>query len=776
MPGVLEGVRVVDLTSGVAGPMATMVLSDHGADVIKVEPPGGDPMRAYEGYVVWNRGKRSVVLDLHSGDDREKLLELLATADVLIENFSPGTMARWNLDYEALKYQFPALIYCSLTAYGQDTASSDRPGYDILVQARTGQQFEQPGWRDGPIFLYMPMPNLAASYLVLEGVSTALYVREVTGSGQHVDTSLYQGVLAFTTQLWQEVEHQGPEWWSIAKSAQSNIYECADGLWVHSIGMAVPTLRSPGARDEDRNAYWNILGVDPPERTQDPAKAAEQEQISCDAIKKLKRQEFLEKCWAIEIPIAPVRQAHEALDDQELIDSGMVVDVLDPIHGPTRQVGTTFRLHKVPAEVRSGQPLVGEHTEEVLSGLKQEPPRVHHLRQPKRDLAHALDGIKVLDMGGFLAGPFGPMLLGDLGAKVYKLEPPQGDTMRFATMPFNGCQRGKVDVCADLKTPEGVEIARQLMKEVDIVHHNMRPGVAERLGVDYETARELNPRVVYCQTTMWGLNGPRSAWPGFDQLAQASCGCEYELGGEGNPPSWYRFGMCDQACAFQSVVAVLLALYWREKTGEGQFVDTSIVEGGLYLNSDAWIGPKGPSVRPRLDKNQTGLGPLYSLYETSDGWIAIACMTEDHWRALTRGIGQDQLADDARFSNRDARRQHADELRALLEQVFKSDTAKEWFAALDHLKVPIEIAEEKGPNIWASDKELIDKGFVAQYAHPRYGTMRQFGHLVHLSQTPGKIWGPPPLLGQHTRDVLSELGYSDSLIESLREKGVIICA
>jgi crotonobetainyl-CoA:carnitine CoA-transferase CaiB-like acyl-CoA transferase len=109
-------------------------------------------------------------------------------------------------------------------------------------------------------------------------------------------------------------------------------------------------------------------------------------------------------------------------------------------------------------------------------------------------------------------------------------------------------------------------------------------------------------------------------------------------------------------------------------------------------------------------------------------------------------------------------------------QVFRSSTAKGWFAKLDRLKVPIEIAEEKGPNIWASDKELIEKGFVAQYAHPRYGTMRQFGHLVHLSQTPGKIWGPPPLLGQHTRDVLSELGYSDSLIENLREKGVIICA
>src|SRR5262249_20206657 len=160
------------------------------------------------------------------------------------------------------------------------------------------------------------------------------------------------------------------------------------------------------------------------------------------------------------------------------------------------------------------------------------------------------------------------------------------DQMRHVTKPFNGCQRGKLDIVADIKTPEGREIAHRLIRSVDIVHHNMRPGVAERLGVDYETARSLNPQVIYCHTAMWGIDGPRATWPGFDQLGQASCGLEEELGGEGNPPVWYRFGMCDQACACQSAVAVLLALYWRQRTGQGQFLDTSIVSGGMFYSSD----------------------------------------------------------------------------------------------------------------------------------------------------------------------------------------------
>jgi crotonobetainyl-CoA:carnitine CoA-transferase CaiB-like acyl-CoA transferase len=394
-----------------------------------------------------------------------------------------------------------------------------------------------------------------------------------------------------------------------------------------------------------------------------------------------------------------------------------------------------------------------------LGALASEPARARESRPTKRSLTNALEGIKVLDLGNFLAGPFGPMLLGDLGATVYKLESPLGDQMRPVTQPFNGCQRGKRDIVVDLKLPEGLEIAHRLMREVDVVHHNMRPGVAERLGVDYETAKQLNPTVVYCHTTMWGNDGPRATWPGFDQLAQASCGLEHELGGEGNGPNWYRFGMCDQACAVQSALAVILALYWRERTGRGQMVDSSIVNGGVFLNTDAWIGPDGWSERPRTDAKQTGFGPLYRLYETSDGWIALACLGESHRAALAKVVP----ALDAAAPSTE-----------LLEQFFAGHTMQSAFDVLDGAGVPVEMAREDARRSWFTQPDVVAAGLVAEYQHPQYGRFRQFGHLVNLSATPGRIAGPPPLLGEHSREILAELGYSDAEMQTLREQGVTL--
>src|SRR6476661_3819328 len=218
MPGALEGLRIVDLTTGLAGPMATMTLSDHGADVIKIEPPGGDPQRAYVGSVVTNRGKRSVVLDLDDEADRDRLVDLIDTADVLVESFAPGFLATHGLDYTSLAPGRPSLVYCSLTGYPRTTEAATRPAIDLLVQARSGMQYEQPGFREGPIFLHAPLPSIAASYLVVEGVLAALYVREVTGRGQWVETSLYQGVLSFTTQLWQDVERRVEPWFQIPRA------------------------------------------------------------------------------------------------------------------------------------------------------------------------------------------------------------------------------------------------------------------------------------------------------------------------------------------------------------------------------------------------------------------------------------------------------------------------------------------------------------------------------------------------------------------------------
>ena len=191
----------------------------------------------------------------------------------------------------------------------------------------------------------------------------------------------------------------------------------------------------------------------------------------------------------------------------------------------------------------------------------------------------------LLDFGQYLAGPFGPMVIGDLGAEVIKVEPVTGDGMRLAGKPFFGCQRGKRDIALDLKQPRGLQIAMQLVERADIVHHNMTQGVATRLGIDYEACKRVKPNIVYCNTWAYGLEGPLSHFGGLDPLYQAAAGLEYEAGAThtGNAPLYYRFGMCDAANAMLSVVGCLAALYHRKRSGEGQEVWTSLLDGGAVL-------------------------------------------------------------------------------------------------------------------------------------------------------------------------------------------------
>ena len=207
MTGALDGVRVLDLSWGIAGPLGVLLLAEQGADVIKVEPPGGDPFRAYSGYHVWNRSRRSVTADLKSPEGLEAVLRLADAADVLVETFRPGVTDRLGIGFDTLHARNSRLVYCSCPGYPEGHRLAGRPGYDALVQASSGQQWEQPGWRMGPIFLHMPMPSMGAMFLIPTGILTALIAREEIGHGQHVRTSLFQGALLYTTQIWQHVEH-----------------------------------------------------------------------------------------------------------------------------------------------------------------------------------------------------------------------------------------------------------------------------------------------------------------------------------------------------------------------------------------------------------------------------------------------------------------------------------------------------------------------------------------------------------------------------------------
>ena len=389
-----------------------------------------------------------------------------------------------------------------------------------------------------------------------------------------------------------------------------------------------------------------------------------------------------------------------------------------------------------------------------------------------------LEGIRVIDFGQYLAGPFGPMLLADLGAEVIKVEPTRGDAMRTLVVgSFMGCQRGKRDIAIDLKQPEGLRLALELVETADIVHHNMTLGTADRLGLGYNHCRAVRPDLLYCNTFMYGAVGPLAHLGGIDPLGQAAAGLEWEQGpvAEGNPPLWYRYGHGDVAAAIPSVTALLIALYHRNRTGEGQFMWASIFHGTMLYTADSWLAADGtPSPRPTLDREQLGLDALYRLYETQDGWLQLAAVREEHWPGLCKALRRTDLLGDARFATPTSRAEHRAELTELLAEAFLGDLATNWRRVLRNAGVPAEVSVDTcdGETILFDD-ELVRLGLVTEYDHALLGRIRQFGNLITFSDTPGRQDRPTPMVGEHTREILGELGYDEAAIDGFQKRGVV---
>ena len=386
-----------------------------------------------------------------------------------------------------------------------------------------------------------------------------------------------------------------------------------------------------------------------------------------------------------------------------------------------------------------------------------------------------LSGVVVLDLGQYLAGPFAPMVLSDLGAEVIKVEPVRGDGMRPVGKPFLGCQRGKKCVAVDVKRDEGLEVVLRLAELADVVHHNMTKGTAARLGVDYEALRARNPDLVYCNTYAYGPEGPLSELGGLDPLYQAANGMEYEAGPveHGNVPLYSRFGVADTANALASVVGVLAALFHRRRTGEGQELWTSLLNGAAVFGSDVFLvdGRPGPT-RPRLDREQTGVSPCCRLYRTQEGWLQLAALGSGQWQALCAAVGRPELAE--RYPTFDARVSARADIEPELERAFTAHTALAWQAVLDEAGVDCEVSVDTNDGeavLHDGDNERL--GLVAEYEHPTLGRVRQFGTLVEFSGTPTGPYAPAPLAGQHTREILGRVGYLTEEIDDLIDRGVV---
>jgi len=773
MPGVFDDVVVLEMTWGIAGPMTGMVLADHGANVTRIEPPD-DPFAASPGYRVWNRGKRSAVIDIGTPEGRAAVLALAAKADVVLDSFRPGVMERLGLGHETLAVRNPRLITCSVTAYGEGNEHSDRPGFEALVAARSGSQWAQRGGimstgdlgmpeveipdgaeqaarPDGPIFSASPWMSINGFYHATLAIAAALVARERTGVGQHVEASMLSR-LAFAPS---SARRSGPmaATWMNLRGAPRGLFECKDGRWVHQWPIKPQSIIDAAEHErlEDAPApAYSHRRVDPARIGMEPENIIvlfHYLPLMQAAFKRFTAEEW--RVWGDRVKegVQVVRTPEEALADPLLLADGSTVEMDDPELGPIRHIGVITELLGAPGCAAGPAPARGQHTEEVLaeaSGVAAPaPPTGAGVRgvTPGGPLA----GVRVLDIGLALAGPYGSSLLADLGADVIKVMAPW-DGPWLDTGIGQMANRGKRGVLLNLGQPGGLTAFYELVKTADVVTHNMRHGVAERLGVGYEDLERIRPDLVYCASRGFDRDRSGRGLPGTDQSGSALAGQEWEDGGcwHGGRP-FFGTSMGDLGNGFLVAIAVCQALYHRARTGRGQEVGTSILNACLATSSGTFTFPDGSGPdRSKLDALQLGFGARYRLYETADGWICLAVVTDGHWRLLCEVVGRSDLAWDPRFASAAARRANDRDLAKLLEESFAVRSAREWFDALDGAGVPVEIS--------------TPVTLTAPVNTPFLG----------YSGTPASVPGEAPTLGEHTDEVLAELGLGADIVDAVR--------
>ena len=806
MPGVLAGLKVLDLSWGISGPMTTMLLVDHGAEVTKIEPPGGDPYRGQLGYKAWGRGKRNAVLDLKDPAELKSFLALASAADILVESYAPGVAKRLGIDYETLHALNPRLIYVSITGYGRDNSHSDRPGYDALVAARTGLQWEQRGYaegainrmsgrpdpfpdlevpydwlqgapRPGPLFSASHWPSLGAFFAASTGLSAALRAREVTGRGQWVETSLLQGAMAGASGVWQRVEDpdaEGFNSWILGCKAPKGHYECSDGRWVHN-WVPNPRFILTASAGDTLNATPDLTVQNDPDRFGLPPEEIfvmmHYHPLLAEAVKKFPCDDWVEAAAIAEMTMQEVRSPETALADPLLLKDGCVTVLDDPELGRIHQVGITYKMTTSPGVIPGPAVPSGTHTAAVKAEAATAKPQA---AKPGQKLAAPLAGITVLDLGLAIAGPYGTQLLSDLGADVIKINAPY-DTYWHRCHIAYMANRGKRSIALNLKSPKAMKILHELVAKADVVQHNMRYDAAERLGIDYESLKKINPKLIYCHTR-GHETGPRQALPGNDQTGACLAGVQYADGGmaRGGKPLWSFTSFGDTGNGFLSAVAILQALYHRDRTGEGQMVDTSIVNAQLLNTSYVMARPDGTGFeRPLLDGMQFGVSALHRLYETSAGWLCLIVPTEEHWDRLCLAMGLEGLETDPRFATAEARAANDQTLAAVLGEAFAARPATEWFTTLDRAGVPCEISDPSFSLKLHDDPELAERGWTTSYRHPLVGKLDQIGLLFNLSDTPSRVQGPPLVVGEHSREILAGLGYAEADIDALCQEKVV---
>ena len=782
---VFDGIRVLDFSAGMAGPLATMIMADNGAEVLKIEPPTGDWARGKSAFLMWNRGKKSLALDLKNQADRETVLSLIESSDVILESFRPGVAEKLGVDFKSAAKINPRIVYCSISGFGEVAGLSKIKGYEEIVCAESGglngkdelhgAAAGQP--QDQPIFEAVPVRSYAAAQLALVGVVSALRVARRTGESQHVKTSLMQGAASLVMRQGFGRSKAGRP---IGRKKGDVTYrgvrlafmtvECKDGKWILMC-----------ARQDHLFRNWlKALGLD--DVLADPRYArapmyiesiAAIEELEVRIREKMRRRTQAEWMKLFiedhDVGADPFLTPEEFLSHPQMVQNDRVVTINDPTVGPMMQLGPLVLFSETPSTINRCAPRLGEHTELFRAKPSPGSPRASADSAPNVNAVRnggrlPLEGVTVLELAYFLAGPVGVTLLAELGARVIKVETTEGDPWRRSGLECAHVLHGKESIVLDLKSAHGKEILQQLIAKVDVLMTSFRPQVHQKLGFDYETARKINPGIVYLYGGSYGSKGPWSHRAAFHTTPMALGGAGILQAGAGNPP--VDDSTPDPIAGLAVSSAIAMGLLARDQTGKGQYMETTMICSNGYAQSENLVLYKGAPEWGVLDHEQKGRSALRKLYRCSSGWLMLCIMQQDEWQALTAGLQHPEWAADQRFATDEARAEYDAELVQLLSNVLATQSADQWVNVLRALDVPAA----------RGDACTLEEFLLANYemtpmTHPEYGDYWRLPARIDFLGIPSRV-RPACSVGEHTEALLKELGYSPSAIAELINKGV----
>ncbi len=801
---ILGGLRVIEIGGGsVAAAVAGMSFADYGAEVVKLEPPEGDRLRDEHpsGFLVWNRGKSSRVVDLRTSAGQETARALIAGADVVLEAFRPGLASSWGLGPADVRAGNPGLVYCSIKGFGSSGPYAALPGHEGTVCAKVGfYSLGQWGYRPGPIFTSAPLASFGAGHLAFSGALAALTSREQSGRGQDLETTLLQGLVStdyYGTMTWQHVHrlsgHAAVAGSSALASSRfgsrtSILAPTADGRWIIATGLlghqarALSTALGLAGTIEDPR-YVNQPYFSNPEDAQG------WEDLMWEALRTRTYAEWEPILRASpDIAFELVRTSEEGLDHPQVVHDGYAIVVDDPQRGPIRQVGPMAKFSKTPAVVDKSAPALGE----------QRAPRPAAVSRAKTKIGapdglSPLAGTTIVELGYFYAMPYGVAMAAALGARVIKIEGRDGDPMRSAYgHPETGgakTMEGKESLALDLSTEEGQKILRDVIAQADIVVDGFRPGTAERRGFGHEELMARDPHLTYIHASGYGSTGPFASRPIYAQVAAAIAGNLHRFAGQWLDPDFTTAlntmeaqevilprlrapvdGDSNPALAVLSTI--MLAVFDQRRMGEGQFVSTSMVGANALAYADDFCAYRGKPATPKPDAENTGLNALYRAYECETGWVFLVVARDSEFEALASEVGRQDLIGDRRFATSEDRAAHDDELATELEAEFKKHPASDWEARLTLRGVGcVEAFGASMSEFTCTDPVIRDAGLVVEVEHPYFGGILRPTAPVTFSDSSTRV-AAGCMTGQHTEAILKELGYTAEHIDELITSGI----